>query len=51
MRSGVAAGTKGDVLRLPLGSECVGRWGKRVKGMDENLWAVRGFVEGLDLED
>jgi hypothetical protein len=50
-RSGVAAGLKGDVLRLPLGSDCVERWEKTVKGMGENLDAVRGFVEGLDLKD
>jgi hypothetical protein len=50
-RSGVAAGLKGDVLRLPLGSDCVERWEKKVKGMGENLDAVRGFVEGLDLKD
>jgi hypothetical protein len=42
---------KGDVLRLPLGSDCVERWEKKVKGMGENLDAVRGFVEGLDLKD
>lgn len=50
-RGGVAVGLKGDVLRLPLGSDCAERWEKKVKGMGENLGAVRGFVEGLDLKD
>ena len=50
-KSDVAAGTKGDVLRLPPGSDCVERWERKVKGMVKNLEAIRGFVEGLDLED
>jgi hypothetical protein len=46
-----AVSLKGVVLRLLLGSDCVQRWEKKVKGMGVNLDAVRGFVEGLDLED
>jgi hypothetical protein len=50
-RSGIAVGLEGNIVRLPLGSDCVERWKKKVKGMGENLDAVRGFVRGLDLKD
>ncbi|TVY40364.1 putative oxidoreductase [Lachnellula subtilissima] len=51
MKSGVAAGI-GDreVLRLPLGSDCVGRYEKKVEAMKADLEAVRGFVTSLDIE-
>ena len=51
MRSGVAEGMGEGVLRLPLGSDCVGRYEKKVEAMRGDLEAVRGFVVGLEIEE
>jgi hypothetical protein len=47
----VVTGKKGEgVLRVPLGSDCMGRFEKKVEGMNGDLEAVRGFVCELDVK-
>ncbi|KAE8441793.1 hypothetical protein EG329_004306 [Mollisiaceae sp. DMI_Dod_QoI] len=42
---------EGGWLRLPLGEDCVERYEAKVKGMEGNLEAVRGWVTGLDVDE
>lgn len=50
-KSGVAESLDQKWLRLPLASDCVRRYEAKVEGMKDNLDAVRGFVEGLDVDE
>lgn len=49
-RTGVARELDVKWLRLPLANDCVTRYEAKVEGMKGNLEAVRGFVQGLDVE-
>lgn len=50
-KTGVAEGLDQKWLRLPLASDCVMRFEGKVESMKGNLQAVRGFVEGLDVDE
>ena len=50
-KSGVAESLDQKWLRLPLASDCVMRYEAKVEGMKGNLEAVRGFVEGLHVDE
>jgi len=52
MKSGVAESLRGkEILRLPLGSDCVGRYETKVEGMKGDLEAVREFVTELEIQE
>ena len=46
--SGMAGDLKGKVLRLPLGSDCVGRLEAKIAGLSKDLEATRKVATSAD---
>ena len=50
MKTGVAEALGEELLRLPLGSDCVMRYETKIERMKGDLEAVRGFVTELEIQ-